>query len=233
MISILIPIYNGIEFFKESLMSVLLQKYDKWQLIVGINGNKHNLEIANNILLESLTLYNIHYSNKNFDIIIKFYDTIGKQNTLNKMIEDVKYEYIALLDVDDVWTSDKLLKQIPYLGKYDVIGTLINYFGNMRGSPNLPIEDITNFDFIENNPLINSTVIIKKEDAYWNPDCFVDDYDLWLNLKYIKNRTFYNIPERLCYHRIHFNSYFNNTNHLYVDELKNKYKKLINSNNIL
>ncbi len=225
MISILIPIYNGIEFFRESLLSVLLQKYDKWELIVGINGDINNLKKAKDIYNETLTLYYNNYPYKIFDINIKFYETKGKQNTLNKMIDDIKYEYVALLDVDDVWTNEKLYKQIPYLEKFDVVGSLINYFGNMSGSPNLPVEDITNFNFLENNPLINSTVIIKKEDAYWNPECFVDDYDMWLRLKIVKNRTFYNVPEKLCYHRIHPNSFFNNTNHLYVEDLKNQWKK--------
>ena len=39
MISILMPIYNGIEYINESVMSVLCQSYDKWELIIGINGH--------------------------------------------------------------------------------------------------------------------------------------------------------------------------------------------------
>lgn len=225
MISILIPIYNGIEFFNQSLMSVLLQEYKKWELIVGINGIKENELIANNILLE--TLQHLNKNKGDYDITIKFYETKGKQNTLNEMVKDAKYNYIALLDVDDIWTCDKLYKQSMYLGLYDVIGTMISYFGNMRGSPNLPLGDITNFDFFIGNPLINSSIIIKKEDAYWDPNCCIglDDYDMWFRLKLVKNRCFYNLSDILCHHRVHPNSCFNNDNYKYVDELKSQWKK--------
>ena len=45
MISILMPIYNGIEFIHESVPSILEQTYDKWELLIGINGNPENSEI--------------------------------------------------------------------------------------------------------------------------------------------------------------------------------------------
>jgi glycosyltransferase involved in cell wall biosynthesis len=45
MISILIPIYNGIEFIEESVSSVLNQTYDQWELLIGINGHPENSNI--------------------------------------------------------------------------------------------------------------------------------------------------------------------------------------------
>ena len=39
MISILMPIYNGIELINESVMSIIQQKYTHWELIIGINGH--------------------------------------------------------------------------------------------------------------------------------------------------------------------------------------------------
>ena len=45
MISILIPIYNGIEFIEESVSSVLNQTYDQWELLIGINGHPHDSDI--------------------------------------------------------------------------------------------------------------------------------------------------------------------------------------------
>lgn len=38
MISILMPIYNGIDFIEESVNSIINQTYDKWELIIGINA---------------------------------------------------------------------------------------------------------------------------------------------------------------------------------------------------
>ena len=45
MISILMPIYNGIEFIDESVSSVLRQTYGDWELLIGINGHPPNSDI--------------------------------------------------------------------------------------------------------------------------------------------------------------------------------------------
>ena len=45
MISILMPIYNGIEFINDSVMSIIQQKYANWELIIGVNGHPPNSEV--------------------------------------------------------------------------------------------------------------------------------------------------------------------------------------------
>ena len=45
MISILIPIYNGIEFIDESVSSVIQQTFKEWELIIGINGHPKNSDV--------------------------------------------------------------------------------------------------------------------------------------------------------------------------------------------
>ena len=38
-ISIIIPLYNGIEFLENAINSIRSQTYKYWNLIVGINGH--------------------------------------------------------------------------------------------------------------------------------------------------------------------------------------------------
>jgi hypothetical protein len=142
------------------------------------------------------------------------------------MVNDCIFDYIALLDVDDKWTYTKLELQIPYLRSYDVVGTACRYFGDYNFSPNIPCGDLTNFDFFKGNPIINSSVIIKKQDAYWdeNINTGVEDYDMWYKLS-AKKKAFYNIPLITCFHRIHKTSAFNNTNSNYVEDLKKSWIK--------
>ena len=45
MISILMPIYNGIEFIDESVSSIMQQTYTEWVLIIGVNGHPPNSEV--------------------------------------------------------------------------------------------------------------------------------------------------------------------------------------------
>jgi len=202
MISILIPIYNGIEFINDSVQSVLMQTYEEWELLIGINGHNQQSDIYQKAkLYESLD---------NRIKVFDFYTIKGKSNTLNEMVKHCKYSFVALLDVDDIWYPTKLELQAKYLFNYDVIGSNCVYFGDIENVvPKIPVNDFSNFNFIEVNPIINSSSVIKKELCNWNnTEDVVEDYDLWLKLWKHKKR-FFNCPEILVKHRIHKTSAFN------------------------
>ena len=226
MFSIVIPIYNGVKYLEDSLTSVFEQTYKEWEVIIGINGHEPDSEIEKIANLIKEKLQN-HYKLKNrIDII--YYSTKGKAATLNAMITHCKYNYIALLDVDDIWLPKKLEKQLAYIDNFDIVGSQCNYFHDMSGSPGIPTGNLKDFNFFSCNPIINCSAVLKKEFCTWCTDdqCFgVEDYDLWLRLKH-ENRTFYNIGEILCLHRIHRESFFNNSNQNYVDFVKHKWKNI-------
>jgi teichuronic acid biosynthesis glycosyltransferase TuaG len=214
MITILIPIYNGIEFLKECLETVQYQTYKHWEIIIGINGFKENSDtykFAKTFENEKIKVYDFH--------TIK-----GKSNTLNEMIKYSKYSWISILDVDDKWLPKKLESQIEFLNNYDVIGTQCKYFGNLNLTPKIPLNDISKFNFLNVNPIINSSVIIKKELCFWDSKFDgVEDYDLWLKL-WKQNKKFYNVNSIQVLHRIHQSSAFNaQGNNLKVNSLKQKY----------
>lgn len=227
MISILLPIYNGIEFIKDSISSVINQTYVDWELIIGVNGHAENSKVYK-IAKKYAKKYNNKFNkfNKvnqmNKIRVFDFYSIKGKSNTLNEMIKYCKYDYISLLDVDDIWHPEKLKIQSKYLNKYDVIGTNCILFGKKIKEniiPEIPVKDISNFDFYKVNPIINSSAIIKKKLCYWDKKWFIEDYDLWLRLRKI-NAKFYNCQEVLVKHRIHEKSAFNSKgNHTFVQLL--------------
>jgi glycosyltransferase involved in cell wall biosynthesis len=212
MISILMPIYNGVEFIDESVGSILNQTFNDWELIIGVNGLPENSDVFKKAL---------EYKSEKVHILDLF--TIkGKSNALNEMIKYCKYDYVALLDVDDIWHAKKLERQIPFIEKYHVVGSRCIYFGDINGVvPYNPVGDISMFDFFRINPIINSSCIIRKELCYWNHEWNgVEDYDLWLELRK-QEKTFYNCSEVLVKHRIHKSSAFNaNGNNNLVDDLK-------------
>jgi len=200
MISILIPIYNGIEFINDSVQSVLLQSFNDWELLIGINGHPEDSEVFH----KAKAYETLDKRIKVFD----FFNIRGKSHTLNEMIKHSKYKYIALLDVDDIWHYKKLEIQSKFISSFDVVGSNCIWFGDIEGViPKLPLYDITNFNFAELNPIINSSSIIKRELCYWNENG-IEDYDLWLRLRK-QNKKFYNCPEILIKHRIHKQSAFN------------------------
>lgn len=207
------PIYNGIEFINESVGSILSQTYLDWELIIGINGHPPE----SNIYKIAKQFENVSPKIKVYD----FYSIKGKSNTLNHMLNYCKYDYIALLDVDDIWLSKKLELQSKHLNNYDVIGTNCIYFGDINGVvPKLPQNDISNFNFAEINPIINSSSIIRKQLCNWRHEFNgVEDYDLWIRLRK-QNKKIFNCSEILVKHRIHKQSSFNsNGNNNKVPEL--------------
>jgi teichuronic acid biosynthesis glycosyltransferase TuaG len=214
MISILMPIYNGIEFINESIDSIIKQTYTDWELIIGINGHPKDSYEYNKALTfasDKITVLDLYMCN-------------GKSNTLNNMVKFAKYNYIALLDVDDKWTDNKLMIQMQYIDKYDVVGTNFIYFGESHGSPKITLGDLTNYNFLKCNPIGNSSVIIKKDLGYWDPIWDgLEDYNLWLKLNKM-NKTFYNCHDILMHHRIHKKSAFNNTNNNNIGKLLEKYR---------
>jgi hypothetical protein len=122
---------------------------------------------------------------------------------------------VCILDADDTWAPTKLEKQnrvrtiVPLIS---VIGTGCNYFGDSTGSPQIPHGLISRGASLDYNPIINSSVLFKKEYAYWDESQGIqgiEDYDVWLRLDHA-GVNMYNIDEKLTNHRLHKNSSFNN-----------------------
>jgi glycosyltransferase involved in cell wall biosynthesis len=205
MISILIPIYNGIEFINESVSSVLEQTFEDWELIIAVNGHPENSDVYQ--------IAKEYESISNKIRVYDFYNVTGKAETLNSMIPYCRFEHIAILDVDDIWHDNKLETQSIYIRQgFDVVGSQCVYFGDLEGiKPSIPLGDISAFDFSQVNPVINSSSIIKKGLCHWNENG-IEDYDLWLRLR--KNGArFFNCEQVLVRHRIHQRSAFNSNGH--------------------
>ena len=85
---------------------MLSQTYDKWELIIAINGHPPNSNVYQTAL---------KYQKTNKIKVFDFHHLKGKSNTLNEMINHCSYNYIALLDVDDIWHPNKLQIQSHFL----------------------------------------------------------------------------------------------------------------------
>lgn len=206
MVTILLATYNGEKFIKKSIESILNQTFKDFELLIGFNGTTDNSkEIVNKF-------------NDGRIRIFDYGDEKGKSKTLNKLLLESKYGWIAIQDDDDIWVTTKLEKQLNYINNYDVIGTFINYIDSndiIIGSPLLSTqdEDIKKNSFLGVNQIANTSAIFKKSDSLeidgWREDLDgIEDYDFWLRLMR-NNKTFFNIPENLLLHRLHSNSNFN------------------------
>ncbi len=206
MISVLLPVYNGERYLRESLDSVLSQEFEDFELLIGFNGTiDGSKDIAYSYTDDRIRIYD--YKNE-----------IGKARTLNKLIQNSKYEYIALQDDDDIWLKDKLKKQSVVISEYDVVGTQILYIdknSNKIKEIYLATDDfsIKKKSLSGVNQMANTSVVLKKNAALsvsgWRENIDgIEDYDMWLRLMRI-GKTFKNLSDNLVYHRIHAASNFN------------------------
>lgn len=219
-VTVIIPIYNGIEFLEECIQSLKKQTYEKFSILIGINGHEFN----SCVFKRAMQYANEHILVKDYG---KFIGVINRKSAvLNAMISDVKTDWVALLDVDDTWLPTKLEEQINVIVKnnnrYDVIGTKCQYFGYSDNIPKIVTGDINKTQLLEKNQIINSSAMIRKNLCEWNTDEICEDYNLWLKLSVQKKKMF-NINSVLVMHRLHSDSYFNTKNHKHIGSLINKY----------
>ena len=198
MISILMPIYNGAEYLRESLPSVVGQTFEQWELLIGVNGYP-----AGSTVYRKVALYDSRKI-RVFDLP----DVKGKSQALNALVDKASFPFMCLLDVDDIWEVTKLEKQFPYMGSYGVVGTNARYFGERQDDPGIPTMEVGFEVFRRQNPIVNSSAMFRKTDAHWGDIKGVEDYDMWCRLA-AAGRTFFNIPEMLVQHRVHKDSAFN------------------------
>jgi glycosyltransferase involved in cell wall biosynthesis len=206
MVSILLATYNGERFISKSIESILNQTFKDFELLIGLNGTTDN------------TLKIIEQYEDDRIKVFDYGDDKGKSKTLNKLLTESKYDWIAVQDDDDIWIENKLELQINYINNYDVIGSNINYInevGSIIGSPSLALTDdeIKQKSLSGNNQIANSSSILKKTNAIeingWREGLDgIEDYDFWLRLIRL-NKRFVNLQEKLVLHRLHSNSNFN------------------------
>jgi len=100
------PVYNGANYIRESLGSVLAQTYKNIEIIIVNDGSKDNTEE----IVKSYKDKRIRYFKK---------ENGGVATALNLGIQKMKGKYFSWLSHDDVYSVDKIEKQINALRKLD------------------------------------------------------------------------------------------------------------------
>lgn len=203
-VSILMPIYNGIEFFQESFPTVRRQTHTDWELLIGINGHSDPSPILQ-------AIEEVIKGDQRVRVFVQ--TTTGKPDSLNDLMTHVTTDWVALLDVDDTWALTKLEEQVRILPTLHpetaVVGTFCHYFGDLGGGPTIPSGYIDPKVLASVNPIINSSSLTRRELCQWTGTYQgVEDYELWMKIA-LSGKKLYNIGKDLVGHRIHRRSAFN------------------------
>ncbi|MFW3496702.1 glycosyltransferase family 2 protein [Aerococcus viridans] len=154
LVSVIIPFFSGKDWLEEALKSVFNQTYKNLEVILVNDGSVENIDA----ILEC-------YSGK-----IKYFyqDNKGASSARNTGIDLAEGEYIAFLDSDDIWDSNKTRIQVSLMIKYDYKWSHTNY-RTFDSSAKIKKVQTSHFygyiyplSFIY-NPIATPTVIIKKE----------------------------------------------------------------------
>ena len=122
LVSILMNCFNGELYLEEALISVIKQSYSNWELIFWDNkSTDRSLKIISK------------YNDKRIKIFTSSEHTnLGEAR--KKALNNAKGDYLAFLDVDDIWYEDKLASQIKLFDEANVGITFTNsvYFSYKR-----------------------------------------------------------------------------------------------------
>lgn len=227
MVSIVLPIHNNIEFLNRCIDSILGQTCNKWELMIGIYRNPDDVQ---GVRLPATYIQAKAYTVKDKRIKLHdMYDTMCKFDVLNKLVKHCKYDWVAPLDVNDIWVSRKIENQIPYTVKFDVIGTKCRFFGDINTISNLRVGNVSDHNFLNSIPMVIHGLLIKKTlcnwDITWGVFDILSDYDLLLTL-WNQGCKFYNVDNILILHGLYKNMIPKTNIRPKMKELINKHRTL-------
>jgi glycosyltransferase involved in cell wall biosynthesis len=182
-VSIVMPAFHSERFIEAAIASVCVQSFTDWELLVVDDDSRDGTTPAARQALHAYGKY---------DQARLFLNPqrLGPAKTRNRAITEARGRWIAFLDSDDLWTPDKLEKQLPL---FDDAHTrlacggflVIDDQGLATGEQRLPPPRATYTDMLEMNTVGCLTAIYDTERAgkVFMPDIpRRQDYGLWLSL---------------------------------------------------
>ena len=112
-ISVVIPFYNGREWLKEALISVLSQTYTSLEIIVVNDGSDEDISELTTLFSKEVNFIKVTNG--------------GAASARNIGISMASGTYVAFLDSDDVWVSTKIEDQLHFMLKNGLVWSHTDY----------------------------------------------------------------------------------------------------------
>lgn len=200
-VTVLLPVYNGEEYLRETMVSILSQTYKEFEFLIVDDGS----------------------TDGTFDIIKSFNDPrirvlknperLKLSGALNRGINEAKGKYIARMDGDDIAFPNRLEKQFLFLEEHPeigVCGTGIRIFGinvqernDIYPADHKAIKSYSLFDC----PFCHPTVMMRKQmfeqyQLYYDGSFYpTEDFELWTRA--VNRFPTANLSEVLLRYRVH------------------------------
>lgn len=209
LVSVVMPVYNGEQFLKAAIESILNQTFNDFEFIIINDGSTDkSLKIAQS------------FDDKRIKIIQNPTNK-GLVFSLNTGVAEANGKYIARMDADDIALPKRLEKQVDFLKSnpnFVMVGcsaTTIDTKNKKIGRWNVKTSAIDiKRKLVFGAPFIHPSILIEKrillEFPYkkaWFP---AEDYFLWFQIA--QKYQVANINEPLLLYRIHDNKISKNSN---------------------
>lgn len=197
LISIIMAAYNAEKTINSAIQSVLTQTYENWELIVIDDCSKdRTVQIVTSIVDPRIR-------------VLRNERNSGVSLSRKKGMDAAKGAWIAVLDSDDMWTPDKLQRQIDLA---DETGANLVFTGSAfikdDGSPldwQLHVPSLLTYrELLKQNLISNSSVLVKTDlyrKYYAIGDKMHEDFAIWLAITR-EGEIAYGIDEPLLVYRL-------------------------------
>ncbi|KRF60814.1 glycosyl transferase [Bacillus sp. Soil768D1] len=207
LISIITPTYNCGKFIVETIDSVIKQTYQNWELIIVDDCSNDNTKELVREYTKQDNRIKYHLLEKNS----------GAAIARNKAMELASGTYMAFLDSDDLWTEDKLERQLSFMKDNNYYFTCTAYEQvdeeGKRLNKTINTKIKTNYNgVLLSCPVGNSTVMynVKKLGKFMVPNIRKRNDDaLWLQILK-KEKYIYGMHDVLMKYRLRKNSISSN-----------------------
>lgn len=207
LVSVITPTYNCGDYIEDTIKSVINQTYANWEMIIVDDKSTDNTEELVRKYAEA-------------DSRIKYYKlehNSGAAVARTKAMEMAKGNYMAFLDSDDLWTDNKLERQIKFMERKKINFSCTSYEqidekNNKLGKVIKCIPKTGYNRLLLDCPVGNSTVIYNVDNMgkFKVPDIRKRNDDaLWLQMLK-KEKYIYGLNEILMKYRIRNNSISSN-----------------------
>jgi len=215
MFSIIIPVYKGEKYIRQTLLSVVKQTYTNYEVVVVDDGSPDN---------SRLVIENFIKDYPDFPLKYIYQQNKGLGGAKNTGIRHAEGDIIAVLDQDDIWYPSRLERVAKVFEEYkDVDIVCHNEFfcrdGKIIKKSNYGpyVKDMYRFLLYRGNVLstsatsFRSSVIDKIGYFTERTDLFhfVEDYDFWVRAAK-KNLKFFFIKDYLGEYTIHNSNFSSN-----------------------
>lgn len=189
-VSVIIPAHNRAKLLERCLNSLVSQTYKNFEVIVVDDNSIEDIKAVVDRFVDRLEIYYLRND----------HSMGGPARPRNIAISKSKGNWIAFLDNDDFWYSDKLEKCSKYLNTFDLLYhelDIIDVNERISGSTNSRELTKTFFDnlLIYGNAMVNSSVLLRRsvleESGFFDENPLliaIEDYDLWLRVSLFSNK---------------------------------------------